>query len=183
MGSGMVPPDLGFMLQDRGELFSLKEGHLNVIEGGKRPFHTIIPAFETKDNQPYMSFGVMGGATQPQAHAQILINLIDFGFNLQEAGDAPRIVHSGSSQPTDEEMIDGGTLSLEKGFGEDIEHALKKMGHNIKYEKGIFGGYQAIMLKDGVYFGASESRKDGHCLLYTSPSPRDVEECRMPSSA
>jgi len=166
MGSGMVPPDLGFMLQDRGELFSLKEGHLNVIEGGKRPFHTIIPAFVTKDNQPYMSFGVMGGATQPQAHAQILINLIDFGFNLQEAGDAPRIVHSGSSQPTDEEMIDGGTLSLEKGFGEGIEHALKKMGHNIKYEKGIFGGYQAIMLKDGVYFGASESRKDGQAAGY-----------------
>ena len=166
MGSGMVPPGLGFMLQDRGELFSLKEGHKNVIKGGKRPFHTIIPAFVTKDNQPYISFGVMGGATQPQAHAQILINLIDFGYNLQEAGDAPRMVHSGSTQPTDEEMTSGGTLSLEKGFGEDIEQALKKMGHTIKYEKGIFGGYQAIMLKDGVYFGASESRKDGQASGY-----------------
>ena len=166
MGSGMVPPGLGFMLQDRGELFSLKEGHKNVIKGGKRPFHTIIPAFVTKDNQPYISFGVMGGATQPQAHAQVLINLIDFGYNLQEAGDAPRMVHSGSTQPTDEEMTSGGTLSLEKGFGEDIEQALKKMGHTIKYEKGIFGGYQAIMLKDGVYFGASESRKDGQASGY-----------------
>ena len=166
MGSGMVPPGLGFMLQDRGELFSLEEGHLNIIEGGKRPFHTIIPAFVTKDNKPFLSFGVMGGATQPQAHAQILINLIDFGLNLQEAGDAPRIVHSGSSQPTDEVMIGGGSISIEKGFGVEIEQALEKMGHNIKYEKGIFGGYQAIMLKDGVYFGASESRKDGQAAGY-----------------
>ena len=166
MGSGMMPPGLGFMLQDRGELFSLKEGHLNVLEGGKRPFHTIIPAFVTKDNKPFLSFGVMGGATQPQAHAQIMINLLDFGLNLQEAGDAPRIVHSGSSQPTDEVMIDGGTLSIEMGFGNEIEQALKKIGHNMKYEKGIFGGYQAIMLKDGVYFGASESRKDGQAAGY-----------------
>ena len=108
----------------------------------------------------------MGGATQPQAHVQIIINLIDFGYNLQEAGDAPRIVHSGSSQPTDEKMLDGGIVSLEKGFGNNIEEELKKMGHNIKYQKGIFGGYQAIMLKDGVYFGASESRKDGQAAGY-----------------
>ena len=166
MGSGMVPPGLGFMLQDRGELFSLKEGHVNVIEGGKRPFHTIIPAFITKDNEPFVSFGVMGGATQPQAHAQIVINLIDFGLNLQEAGDAPRIVHSGSSQPTDEVMVDGGIVSIEHGFGEEIENSLKQMGHHTKYVKGIFGGYQAIMLKDGVYFGASESRKDGQASGY-----------------
>ena len=166
MGSGMVPPGLGFMLQDRGELFSLKEGHVNVIEGGKRPFHTIIPAFITKDNEPFVSFGVMGGATQPQAHAQIVINLIDFGLNLQEAGDAPRIVHSGSSQPTDEVMVDGGIVSIEHGFGKEIEHSLKQMGHHTKYVKGIFGGYQAIMLKDGVYFGASESRKDGQASGY-----------------
>ena len=166
MGSGMVPPGLGFMLQDRGELFSLKEGHMNVIEGGKRPFHTIIPAFITKDNEPFVSFGVMGGATQPQAHAQIVINLIDFGLNLQEAGDAPRIVHSGSSQPTDEVMVDGGIVSIEHGFGEEIENSLKQMGHHTKYVKGIFGGYQAIMLKDGVYFGASESRKDGQASGY-----------------
>ena len=166
MGSGMVPPGLGFMLQDRGELFSLEEDHANVIEGGKRPFHTIIPAFVTKDNKPYLSFGVMGGATQPQAHAQIIINLIDFGYNLQEAGDAPRLVHSGSSQPTDEIMLDGGSLSLETGFGTAIEEALKKKGHKLQYQKGIFGGYQAIMIKDGVYFGASESRKDGQASGY-----------------
>jgi len=166
MGSGMVPPGLGFMLQDRGELFSLEEDHANVIEGGKRPFHTIIPAFVTKDDKPYLSFGVMGGATQPQAHAQIIINLIDFGYNLQEAGDAPRLVHSGSSQPTDEIMLDGGSLSLETGFGTAIEEALKEKGHKLQYQKGIFGGYQAIMIKDGVYFGASESRKDGQASGY-----------------
>ena len=166
MGSGMVPPGLGFMLQDRGELFSLNKNHKNALEGGKRPFHTIIPAFVTKDGKPFMSFGVMGGATQPQAHAQIIINMIDFGLNLQEAGDAPRIVHSGSSQPTDEIMTDGGTLSLESGFGKEIEDELSSLGHKIKYQKGIFGGYQAIMLKDGVYYGASETRKDGQAAGY-----------------
>ena len=166
MGSGMVPPGLGFMLQDRGELFSLDKNHKNSLKGGKRPFHTIIPAFVTKDGKPFMSFGVMGGATQPQAHAQIIINIVDFGLNLQEAGDAPRIVHSGSTQPTDEIMKDGGTLSIESGFGDEIEKQLAKKGHNIKYEKGIFGGYQAIMLKDGVYYGASETRKDGQASGY-----------------
>ena len=166
MGSGMMPPGLGFMLQDRGELFSLQPGHRNLLEGGKRPFHTIIPAFITKDGKPFVSFGVMGGATQPQAHAQIVINLVDFGMNLQEAGDAPRIVHSGSSQPTDEIMLDGGSLSIEKGFGLKIEQQLMDLGHQLKYEKGIFGGYQAIMLKDDVYYGASESRKDGQAAGY-----------------
>ena len=166
MGSGMVPPGLGFMLQDRGELFSLDKNHKNALEGGKRPFHTIIPAFVTKDGKPFMSFGVMGGATQPQAHAQIIVNMIDFGLNLQEAGDAPRIVHSGSSQPTDEVMKNGGTLSLETGFGKEIEKDLSSMGHTIKYQKGIFGGYQAIMFKDGVYYGASETRKDGQAAGY-----------------
>jgi len=166
MGSGMTPPGLGFMLQDRGELFSLDPSHKNALVGGKRPFHTIIPAFVTKNGKPFMSFGVMGGATQPQAHAQIVINMVDFGMNLQEAGDAPRIVHSGSSQPTDEVMLDGGSLSLEKGFGSKIEDELIKLGHKIQYEKGIFGGYQAIMLKDNVYFGASESRKDGQAAGY-----------------
>ena len=166
MGSGMVPPGLGFMLQDRGELFSLDKNHRNSLKGGKRPFHTIIPAFVTKDGKPFMSFGVMGGATQPQAHAQIIINMVDFGLNLQEAGDAPRIVHSGSSQPTDEIMKNGGTLSLETGFGKIIEDELTAIGHTLKYEKGIFGGYQAIMLKDGVYYGASETRKDGQAAGY-----------------
>ena len=166
MGSGMMPPGLGFMLQDRGELFSLDINHRNALLGGKRPFHTIIPAFVTKEGKPFMSFGVMGGATQPQAHAQIIINMVDFGLNLQEAGDAPRIVHSGSSQPTDEIMKDGGTLSLETGFGKIIEDELAAKGHTIKYEKGIFGGYQAIMFKDGVYYGASETRKDGQAAGY-----------------
>jgi len=166
MGSGMVPPGLGFMLQDRGELFSLDPDHKNSLEGGKRPFHTIIPAFVTKDGEPFMSFGVMGGATQPQVHAQIIINMIDFELNLQEAGDAPRIVHSGSSQPTDEVMLDGGTLSIERGFGSEIENELTNKGHQLKYEKGIFGGYQAIMLKNGIYYGASETRKDGQAAGY-----------------
>ena len=166
MGSGMVPPNTGFMLQDRGELFSLDVNHANALEGGKRPFHTIIPAFITKDNKPFVSFGVMGGGTQPQAHAQIVINLIDFDLNLQAAGDVARIVHTGSSQPTDEIMTDGGLVNLESGFGLNIQNDLKKYGHNIGNQKGLFGGYQAIMLKDGIYYGASESRKDGQAAGY-----------------
>ena len=166
MGSGMTPPDLGFMLQNRGTLFSLDPKHLNVVAGGKRSFHTIIPAFVTKDGNPYISFGVMGGATQPQAQAQVLINIIDFGMNLQEAGDAPRIVHSGSSQPSGSQMKNGGTVSLESTFDEKIRKELVEMGHTLKYEKGSFGGYQAIMKKNGVYYGASESRKDGQSAGY-----------------
>ena len=166
MGSGMVPPNTGFMLQDRGELFSLDVNHANALEGGKRPFHTIIPAFITKDNKPFVSFGVMGGGTQPQAHAQIVINLIDFELNLQAAGDVARIVHTGSSQPTDEIMTDGGLVNLESGFDLNIQNDLKKYGHNIGNQTGLFGGYQAIMLKDGIYYGASESRKDGQAAGY-----------------
>ncbi len=166
MGSGMVPNDLGFMLQDRGEMFSLDPNHMNSLIGGKRPFHTIIPAFITKNNKPLVSFGLMGGAMQPQGHAQIVINLIDFKMNLQEAGDAPRIRHAGSSQPTGEKMIDGGYLSLEKGISEVEISKLKKLGHKFQYDLGGFGGYQAIMLKDNVYIGASESRKDGHASGY-----------------
>ena len=166
MGSGMVPPSLGFMLQDRGELFSLDKTHANSLIGGKRPFHTIIPAFITKDNKPFVSFGVMGGGTQPQAHAQIVINLVDFDLNLQEAGDVSRIVHTGSSEPTDEVMFDGGSVNLESGFPLHVYKDLKTYGHKIGNEKGLFGGYQAIMLKNGVYYGASESRKDGHAAGY-----------------
>ena len=166
MGSGMVPNDLGFMLQDRGEMFSLDPNHMNSLIGGKRPFHTIIPAFITKNNIPLVSFGLMGGAMQPQGHAQIVINLIDFKMNLQEAGDAPRIRHAGSSQTTGEKMIDGGYLSLEKGISEVEISKLKKLGHKFQYDLGGFGGYQAIMLKDNVYIGASESRKDGHASGY-----------------
>ena len=166
MGSGMVPKDLGFMLQDRGEMFSLDPNHKNSLVGGKRPFHTIIPAFITKDDKPFISFGLMGGAMQPQGHAQIVINLIDFNMNLQEAGDAPRIRHVGSSQPTGEIMLDGGYISLESGYSENTRKELLEKGHKLKYDKGGFGGYQAIMLKDGVYYGASESRKDGHASGY-----------------
>ena len=166
MGSGMVPPNLGFMLQDRGEMFSLNPQHRNSLEGGKRPFHTIIPAFITKDNKPFISFGLMGGGMQPQGHAQIVVNIIDFQMNLQEAGDAPRIRHFGSSQPTGETMLNGGFLSLESGINEQVRSELLKLGHNLKDEKGGYGGYQAIMKVNEVYYGASESRKDGHASGY-----------------
>jgi gamma-glutamyltranspeptidase / glutathione hydrolase len=168
MGSGMTPTGLGFILQDRGELFSLEEGHANVYAPGKRPFHTIIPAFVTRDGAPYMAFGVMGGATQPQAHAQVLVNLVDFGMNLQEAGDAPRILHSGSSQPTGEVMTDGGTVTLESGFSYETVRGLMERGHRMAWARGPYGGYQAIRrdAEQGVYYGASESRKDGQAAGY-----------------
>ena len=166
MGSGMVPPNLGFMLQDRGEMFNLDPKHRNSLEGGKRPFHTIIPAFITKDDKPFISFGLMGGGMQPQGHAQIVVNIVDFQMNLQEAGDAPRIRHFGSSEPTGETMINGGFLSLESGIDNQVRSELMKLGHNLKDEKGGYGGYQAIMIVDGVYYGASESRKDGHASGY-----------------
>jgi gamma-glutamyltranspeptidase/glutathione hydrolase len=166
MGSGMVPPDLGFMLQDRGEMFSLDPNHRNSLEGGKRPFHTIIPAFITKDDKPFISFGLMGGGMQPQGHAQIVVNIVDFQMNLQEAGDAPRIRHFGSSEPTGETMINGGFLSLESGIDDQVRSELMKLGHNLKDEKGGYGGYQAIMKINEVYYGASESRKDGHASGY-----------------
>jgi len=168
LGSGMVPDKLGFMLQDRGELFTLEEGHFNCYEPGKRPFHTIIPAFVTKDGKPWISFGVMGGSMQPQGHAQIIVNLIDFGMNLQEAGDAPRIRHGGSSQPTGEKMTNGGTVYLESGIDPDVIRELMKKGHNIEWTVGGFGGYQAIMWDpvNKVYYGASESRKDGQAAGY-----------------
>ena len=168
MGSGMCPGELGFILQDRGELFDLTPGRFNTYAPGKRPFHTIIPAFVTKDGEPWMSFGVMGGAFQPQGHVQILVNMIDFGMNTQEAGDAPRVSHAGSSQPTGERMNDGGALSLESGFDPAVIEELKKRGHTIGDDKGIYGGYQAIRFDKalGVYFGASESRKDGHAAGY-----------------
>lgn len=168
LGSGMTPEELGFQLQNRGQLFSLEDGHANIYEPGKRPFHTIIPAFVMKDGKPWLSFGVMGGSMQPQAHAQILINLIDFDMNLQEAGDAARMRHSGSSQPTDEVMTDGGTVYLESGIPESVREELRAMGHNIATARIAYGGYQAILRNDvqGVYYGASESRKDGQAAGY-----------------
>ena len=168
LGSGMTPPGLGFVLQNRGELFNLEAEHANAFEPDKRPFHTIIPSFITKNGQPWISFGVMGSDMQPQGHVQIVTNLIDFGMNLQEAGDAPRIYHSGSSKPTGGIMQDGGIVNLESGFEPEAINELIDRGHCIQDAHGPFGGYQAIM-KDpdsGVYFGASESRKDGQAAGY-----------------
>jgi gamma-glutamyltranspeptidase/glutathione hydrolase len=166
MGSGMAPP-LGFILQDRGELFTLAPGHNNTYAPGKRPFQTIIPAFITKDGKPWVSFGVMGGDMQPQGHVQIVLNLIDFGMNLQEAGDAPRMYHTGSSEPTGEVMADGGVLNLEAGFPPETYRELMKRGHNVaSTAAGAYGGYQAIKRENGVYTGASESRKDGQAGGY-----------------
>ena len=168
MGSGMVPTGLGFMLQDRGELFSLDQNHFNVYAPKKRPFHTIIPAFITKDGNPFISFGLMGGAMQPQGHAQIVVNIVDFDMNLQEAGDAPRIRHQSDQQPTGGDMINGGELALETGFDYKQVRELMKKGHKIIYDLGSFGGYQAIMIDyiNKVYYGASESRKDGNAIGY-----------------
>lgn len=170
MGSGMAPPGLGFILQDRGEQFVLKPGHANSYAPSKRPFHTIIPAFITKDGKPWVSFGVMGGAMQPQGHVQIVMNLIDFGMNLQEAGDAPRIQHDGSTEPAGQNlpMSDGGVVNLETGFPYATVRALMRMGHRIEFADGPYGGYQAIQrdLKTGVYAGASEARKDGQAAGY-----------------
>ncbi|MGB0132507.1 gamma-glutamyltransferase [Dokdonella sp.] len=170
MGSGMSPPGLGFILQDRGEMFVLKEGHANTFAPGKRPFHTIIPAFVTRDGKPWMSFGVMGGDTQPQAHTLIVSNLIDFGMSLQEAGDAPRILHTGSTSPEAQvdEMTDGGAIQLETGFDYATIQALMRKGHTIEFADGPYGGYQAIRWDDvnKVYIGASESRKDGQAAGY-----------------
>jgi gamma-glutamyltranspeptidase/glutathione hydrolase len=168
MGSGMCPTGLGFVLQDRGEMFSLDNGHANVYAPGKRPFHTIIPGFITKNGKPWISFGVMGGDMQPQGHAQVVINLIDFKMNLQEAGDAPRIYHSGSSEPTGQQMTDGGILYLENGFRWEVIQKLLSMGHRVEWNLGGYGGYQAIMWddKNKVWYGASESRKDGQAAGY-----------------
>jgi len=168
MGSGMTPPGLGFVLQDRGELFTLEPGHPNSYAPGKLPFHTIIPAFITKDGKPWISFGLMGGGMQPQGHAQIVMNLVDFGMGLQEAGDAPRIHHTGSSEPTGSSMENGGIVNLETGFDYAVIRELMARGHRIQYARGPYGGYQAIMKHPefGTYLGASESRKDGHAAGY-----------------
>ncbi|WP_368562887.1 gamma-glutamyltransferase [Pseudoxanthomonas sp. UTMC 1351] len=170
MGSGMTPPGLGFILQDRGEMFVLKPGHPNSFEPGKRPFQTIIPAFITKDGKPFVSFGLMGGAMQPQGHVQIVMNLVDFGMNLQEAGDAPRIQHEGSTEPTGQNtaMSDGGVVQLESGYPYETVRTLMDIGHHVEWALGPYGGYQAIRRdpETGVYYGASESRKDGQAAGY-----------------
>lgn len=166
-GSGMVPDGLGFAFQNRGTSFSLEEGHANVYAPGKRPFTTIIPGFVLKNGQPFLSFGVMGGAMQPQGHLQILCNLIDFGMNVQEAGDAARFSHGGSSEPTGTRMLDGGKLALESGIPEAVRQELQRRGHQLT-DTDFFGGYQAIQVSptNRVYQGASEMRKDGQAAGY-----------------
>jgi gamma-glutamyltranspeptidase/glutathione hydrolase len=163
MGSGVVVPGLGFGFQDRGEMFTLQPGHANDYAPGKRPFHTIIPAFIMKDGAPWLSFGVMGGAMQPQGHVQIVVNLIDFGMNVQEAGDAARWQHEGSTDYNTPPMATGGFVYLETGVPWATQAELKRRGHDLRIDLGGFGGYQAIRwdAKNRVYLGASESRKDG----------------------
>ena len=169
-GSGIVVPGLGFMFQDRGELFSMEAGHANVYAPGKRPFHTIIPGFVMKDGQPWEAFGVMGGGMQPQGHVQVLTNQIDFGLNVQEAGDASRWQHEGDNEPTGEKMENGGYVELESGVPYETARELRKRGHDVRLDVGGYGGYQAIKVEmhDGqrVYVGASESRKDGQAAGY-----------------
>jgi len=168
MGGGIVPDGLGFSLQNRGTSFNLEEGHYNTYAPHKRPFHTIMPGFVTKDGKPYVSFGVMGGDFQPQGHVQVLVNMIDFNMNIQEAGDASRISHSGSSGPKGEVMTDGGRVSYEGGFSYETILGLARKGHKTEPSLGGYGGYQAIRFdaEQGVYYGASESRKDGQAAGY-----------------
>jgi gamma-glutamyltranspeptidase/glutathione hydrolase len=171
MGSGIVVPGLGFMFQDRGELFSMDPGHANVYAPGKRPFHTIIPGFVMKDGKPWEAFGVMGGGMQPQGHVQVLANQIDFGLNVQEAGDASRWQHEGDNEPTGEKMSEsGGYVNVESGIPYETVRELGKKGHDVRFDVGGYGGYQAIKVemhdRQRVYVGASESRKDGQAAGY-----------------
>lgn len=162
-GSTICPDGVGFVMQNRGEAFSLDPKHRNHLEPHKRPFHTIIPAFMTKDEQPLMAFGVMGGDFQPQGHSQIVMNIVDFGMSVQQAGDQPRLGHNGSSSPWGGAMKDGGTLEFEHGIGDSVKVGLAEMGHNISSKASALGGYQSVWREDDplVYFGGSDPRKDG----------------------
>ncbi|MEM9587053.1 MAG: gamma-glutamyltransferase [Planctomycetota bacterium] len=168
-GSKVTPGDLGFVIQNRGALFALQEEHFNRLEPHKRPFHTIIPAMVTKGGKPWLSFGVMGGDMQPQGHVQVLVNLIDFGLNVQAAGDAPRVRHVGSAQPTGVAMApNGGTINVESGISEAAVRGLLKRGHQVARTMGGFGGYQAIRIdwENGTLLGGTEPRKDGIAIGY-----------------
>ena len=165
MGSGIVVPGTGFGFQDRGEMFVMEPAdHANVYAPGKRPFQTIIPAFITKDGKPWVAFGLMGGAMQPQGHVQIVVNLVDYGMNLQEAGDAARWQHDGSTDYKVPQMTTGGHVFLETGVPWETKAELRRRGHDLRTDLGGFGGYQAVARDpdSGVWVGASESRKDGH---------------------
>ncbi len=167
-GSGIVAGDVGFLMQNRGALFALDDNHLNKLEPHKRPFHTIIPAMVTKDGKPWLSFGVMGGDMQPQGHAQVLCNIIDFGMNVQAAGVAPRCRHNGSSTPTGHVETDGGKVYLEKGIPDTVTEALHMKGHKMAGSGTSYGGYQNIRIdhEAGKLYGGSEPRKDGMALGY-----------------
>ena len=167
-GSGYALEGWGFALQNRGALFDLKPGLPNSLEPGKRPFHTIIPAFAMKDGKPWLAFGLMGGDMQPQGHAQVIVNIVDFGMNIQEAGDAARFYHTGSSEPTGTLMTTGGLLHLESGVPAQVRRDLVRLGHHVTEAVGPFGGYEAVMRDPvtGVLAGATESRKDGCAMGY-----------------
>ena len=166
MGSGLMPDGLGFMFQNRGELFSLTDGHPNLYAPGKRPFQTIIPGFALKDGAPWLAFGVMGGDMQPQGQAQVISNMVDFGLGVQEAGDAPRWHHEGGSEPTGQDVAGSGLLRLETGVPEKTKAGLAALGWKLGASDGGFGGYQAIERWPGRYAAATEMRKDGVALAY-----------------
>lgn len=167
-GSGMVPGNLGFALQNRGTLLALDPKHRNRLEPHKRPFHTIIPALVTKDQEPWFVFGVMGGDMQPQGHVQILCNMIDFGMNVQQAGEFPRIEHLGSSTPTGRSAQGGGHIAVETAMPKAITDELSRRGHEVTFTQTNSGGYQGIQIDraTGVLNGGSEPRKDGSAVGY-----------------
>lgn len=168
-GSGLVPSDLGFVLQNRGALFSLDPRHANTLEPRKRPFHTIIPAMATKDGVPWLVFGVMGGDMQPQGHVQVFLNMVEFGMNVQEAGDAARVRHLGSATPTSEPAAaEGGLVVCESGVSDATIEALRAKGHRVERSRGDFGGYQAIKIdwQQGSLAGGTDPRKDGAAVGY-----------------
>jgi gamma-glutamyltranspeptidase / glutathione hydrolase len=168
-GSGLAAADLGFAIQNRGTLLALDEKHANRLEPGKRPFHTIIPALVTKEGKPWFAFGVMGGDMQPQGHVEVLVNLIDFGMNVQQAGEAPRVEHIGSATPTGRPGDpNGGTIKAERGIPEEVVKELVRRGHQVERVKVNGGGYQGILIdpKTGILHGASEARKDGAAVGY-----------------
>ena len=166
-GSGLVPANVGFALQNRGTLFALDPNHANALKPHRRPFHTIIPALVTKNDRPYFVFGVMGGDMQPQGHVQVLVNLLDFGMNVQAAGDSPRVEHLGSATPTGHPERGVGTVQAEPGIPDAVVRDLEKRGHVIARIAKNGGGYQGILIDEAnVLHGGSESRRDGKAIGY-----------------